>query len=75
MTVEIAVQDVEGARIALEEGADRIELCPVGREGTLIRYALDYTPTTPGSYDVAIRVYPKNALLPHRMDFALVKWA
>ena len=55
--------------------ADRIELCPVGREGTLIRYALDYTPTTPGSYDVAIRVYPKNALLPHRMDFALVKWA
>ena len=27
MTVEIAVQDVEGARIALEEGADRIELC------------------------------------------------
>lgn len=27
MTVEIAVQDVAGARIALEEGADRIELC------------------------------------------------
>lgn len=27
MTVEIAVQDVDGAKIALEEGADRIELC------------------------------------------------
>lgn len=27
MTVEIAVQDVDGARIALEEGADRVELC------------------------------------------------
>lgn len=27
MTVEIAVQDVEGARIAQEEGVDRIELC------------------------------------------------
>ena len=27
MTVEIAVQDVEGARIAHEEGADRVELC------------------------------------------------
>ncbi|KAB7791333.1 copper homeostasis protein CutC [Bifidobacterium leontopitheci] len=27
MTIEIAVQDVDGARIALEEGADRIELC------------------------------------------------
>ena len=27
MSVEIAVQDVEGAKIALQEGADRIELC------------------------------------------------
>ena len=27
MTVEIAVQDVEGVRIAHEEGADRVELC------------------------------------------------
>ena len=27
MTVEIAVQDVEGARLAPEEGADRVELC------------------------------------------------
>ncbi|KFI49473.1 copper homeostasis protein CutC [Bifidobacterium biavatii] len=27
MTLEIAVQDVDGAIIALEEGADRIELC------------------------------------------------
>lgn len=25
--IEIAVQDVRGARIALEEGADRVELC------------------------------------------------
>ncbi|GAA0635465.1 copper homeostasis protein CutC [Bifidobacterium pullorum] len=27
MTVEIAVQDIDGARVALDEGADRIELC------------------------------------------------
>lgn len=27
MTLEIAIQDVEGARIAKEEGADRVELC------------------------------------------------
>ena len=25
-------------------------------------------------YQVATRIYPKNALLPHRQDFALVKW-
>ena len=26
-------------------------------------------------FDVALRIYPSNPLLPHRMDFALVKWA
>ena len=43
-----------------------------GRGGGL---AGDYTPDRPGTFDVAIRVYPKNDRLPHRMDFALVKWA
>ena len=38
-------------------------------------YALDYTPEETGTYDVALRVYPSNPHLPHRMDFALVKWA
>ena len=27
------------------------------------------------TFDVALRIYPSNPLLPHRMDFALVKWA
>jgi len=27
-----------------------------------------------GIYDFSFRVYPKNKLLPHRMDFPLVKW-
>ena len=31
-------------------------------------------PERTGMYQVATRVYPKNALLPHRQDFALVKW-
>ncbi|RSX54249.1 copper homeostasis protein [Bifidobacterium goeldii] len=33
MTVEIAVQDVSGTRIAVEEGADRVELCMALRTG------------------------------------------
>ena len=37
--------------------------------------SVDYTPDRTGTFDVAIRVYPKNERLPHRMDFALVKWA
>ncbi len=30
--------------------------------------------TMAGIYDFTFRVYPKNKLLPHRMDFPLVKW-
>ncbi len=44
----------------------------VGREVT---FSVDYTPVRTGTFDVALRVYPKNDRLPHRMDFALVKWA
>jgi glycogen phosphorylase/synthase len=28
-----------------------------------------------GVFDIAFRITPKNPLLPHRMDFNLVKWA
>ena len=27
-----------------------------------------------GVFNYAFRVYPKNAALPHRQDFAYVKW-
>ncbi len=44
-------------------------------EGGTVTYALDYTPGETGTYDVALRIFPQNPHLPHRMDFALVKWA
>ena len=44
-------------------------------EGQKVTFSIDYTPERTGSFDVALRVYPKNDRLPHRMDFALVKWA
>ena len=28
-----------------------------------------------GMFDMALRIFPQNPMLPHRMDFALVKWA
>jgi phosphorylase/glycogen(starch) synthase len=31
-------------------------------------------PQTAGAYYIAARVYAKNDKLPHRQDFALVKW-
>ena len=52
-----------------------IQLERVKTEGSLVTYTLDYTPDETGTFDVALRVYPSNPNLPHRMDFALVKWA
>ena len=43
--------------------------------GNEVTFAIDYTPARTGTFDVALRIYPKNDRLPHRMDFALVKWA
>jgi phosphorylase/glycogen(starch) synthase len=43
-------------------------------EGSEVSYSLEYTPKKTGIFDVAIRIFPKNEKLAHRMDFALVKW-
>lgn len=47
----------------------------IAAEGSLVTYALDYRPDRAGTFDVALRIFPSNPRLPHRMDFALVKWA
>ena len=44
-------------------------------EGSVVTYRVEDAPEHTGSYDVAIRLYAHNPDLPHRMDFALVKWA
>ncbi|MDE6857331.1 MAG: hypothetical protein K2J33_01140, partial [Alistipes sp.] len=72
------VEIVIAKQIELGHGANVVETCelkqPAVEEGQ-VTYALDYTPNNTGTFDVAIRVFPKNPRLPHRMDFALVKWA
>ena len=52
-----------------------IQLERTKADGSRVTYSLDYTPDEAGTFDVALRIYPSNPLLPHRMDFALVKWA
>ena len=42
------------------------------QEGSLVFYKLSLTPDTTGSFDIAIRVFPKNEKLPHRMDLSLI---
>ena len=72
--VELVVaKPVEGAEQADVEYS--IELPQTKVEGSKVTYALDYIPDRTGTFDVALRIYPKNPRLPHRMDFALVKWA
>ncbi len=51
------------------------ELTLIKQEESLAFYRIEATPTTTGSFDTALRLFPKNPKLPHRMDFALVKWA
>ncbi len=46
----------------------------VKQEGHLLHYELHQTLNNPGIHQYAIRVFPKNVDLPHRMDFAYVRW-
>ncbi|WP_028897297.1 alpha-glucan family phosphorylase [Prevotella sp. HUN102] len=46
----------------------------VKTEGNLHTFQLDFEPAEAGAYRCAVRMYPKNDLLPHRQDFAYVKW-
>ena len=43
-------------------------------EGNLYTFEAHYTPSQAGAYKAAVRMYPKNDLLPHRCDFAYIKW-
>ncbi|MDP4210069.1 MAG: alpha-glucan family phosphorylase [Bacteroidota bacterium] len=40
----------------------------------LATYTADIIPFKTGAYDIGIRIYPKNAELPHRQDFNFIKW-
>lgn len=46
----------------------------VGHEGNRYKFEITISPDEAGAYRSAIRMYPKNNLLPHRQDFCYVKW-
>lgn len=50
------------------------DLTVVKQVGNIATYRLESTPDRTGVSDYALRIYPKNPKLPHRMDFGLVKW-
>ena len=46
----------------------------VSYENGVATFKTSVLPERTGMYEVGTRVYPKNAELPHRQDFPLVKW-
>lgn len=50
------------------------ELYIKNQQKNIITYYGEVSSKNAGVYDYAFRIYPKNDLLPHRMDFPLVKW-
>ena len=77
---ELSIEDVGVELVVTEQVNGRRVVCsthdfhPVSFENGKALYAIELTPDDPGLFQLALRVYPKNPLLPHRQDFALVKW-
>ena len=53
---------------------DKYEFKLVKEEGTKMFFELKATPVDAGSQKIGFRMFPKNPNLPHRMDFAFVRW-
>jgi glucan phosphorylase len=43
-------------------------------EGSVAAYSFSLDVDETGLYDIGFRIYPKHDLIPHRMDFPLVRW-
>ena len=53
---------------------EKYDFSPVESADGTAKYAASISPDTSGLYQVAGRIYAKNAKLPHRQDFELVRW-
>ncbi len=69
----VVATQIEAGQAANVVETRRLEV--VATDGNTVTLALDYKPEHTGMFDVALRIFPSNDKLEHRMDFALVKWA
>ena len=53
---------------------ETIEYSVAAFEDGIATYCTSVIPEHTGMYQIGVRLYAKNSLLPHRMDFPLVKW-
>jgi hypothetical protein len=68
--VLFATTDAKG-RLHIQE---RYDFAPVEAADGTAKYQAAINPERSGLYQVAGRIYAKNAKLPHRQDFELVRW-
>ncbi len=69
---------LELVTIANKNGEDKVQTVypfeMVANEGNLFTFEAKIFLEVAGSFRAGVRMYPKNNLLPHRQDFAYVKW-
>ena len=65
-----------GERQTLEGETEHIvaEMNQVQAEAGKMRFELNYRLKKAGQFQYSFRMFPKNAELPHRMDFCYVRW-
>ncbi len=68
----LATLDKKG-RLHIQEKFDYEVKVKNDKEGNA-HYHVSVVPERTGMYQVGVRMYPKNGLLPHRQDFPLVRW-
>lgn len=66
--IDLVVSDGKGKII----DAYQAELISVNESYSI--WGVTASLSSAGSFNLGFRVYPRNSLLPHRMDFPLVKW-
>jgi phosphorylase/glycogen(starch) synthase len=69
--VELVLADQDNEKIKIKE---KIPFVCTTQKGGIVTYTAKFTPEKSGIYFAGIRMYADNENLPHRQDFALVRW-
>jgi phosphorylase/glycogen(starch) synthase len=79
---DIAPADIMAEMVLGQKANDQMlepqsihELQLTKEDGNQAHFTLEIETALAGVFDFAFRITPKNPLLPHRMDFNLIKWA
>ena len=69
---------VELVVVRLLDGEQKLykvsEMKPIKSDGDVVTYAVQNSVKRAGVFKYSFRIYPKNPDLPHRQDFAYVRW-